>query len=200
LIARAKAVRASAGLADGEIGRRPLRRWLPFLPRQRGADQRTVDRPFFDLADLRVIVMLVLIDGPFAGLPGGSRPILLGFLGRHELVERPRRFDGFVRGVVYDALGLAGGHLGRQSGGIRFLALPRDLRVLVVMVGVAGRAARLLHIIANQGHDDVIRHPPLARTVVVQNVTKPKLALLHSKTPEGTSRGGEKDSRKAAQS
>jgi hypothetical protein len=29
----------------------------------------------------------------------------------------------------------------------------------------------------------VIRQPPLARAVIIQNVTKPKLALLHPKSP-----------------
>jgi hypothetical protein len=51
--------------------------------------------------------------------------------------------------------------------------------VLVFVVRVAGGAARLLDVLADHRHDSVIGHAPLARTIIVQNVTKPKLALLH---------------------
>jgi hypothetical protein len=47
------------------------------------------------------------------------------------------------------------------------------------MVGVAGRAASLLHLVFNHRNDRVIGNAALARTVVVQNVTEPKPALLH---------------------
>jgi hypothetical protein len=37
----------------------------------------------------------------------------------------------------------------------------------------------LLDVLADHRHDSVVGHAPLARTIIVQNVTKPKLALLH---------------------
>jgi hypothetical protein len=47
------------------------------------------------------------------------------------------------------------------------------------MVRVARGAASLLHLIVNQRHDDVIGDTALTRTIVVENVTEPKPALLH---------------------
>jgi hypothetical protein len=61
--------------------------------------------------------------------------------------------------------------------------LTGHLGVLVFVFGVAGRAARLLHVLADHRHDCMIGEATLARTVIVQNVTKPKLALLHQKLP-----------------
>src|SRR5690349_10614726 len=67
---------------------------------------------------------------------------------------------------------------------VRFLTLTRYLGVLVFVLGVARGAARALHVVSDHRDDGVVRQPPLARTVIVQNVTKPKLALLHQLTPE----------------
>src|SRR5215470_3986584 len=55
----------------------------------------------------------------------------------------------------------------------------RDTRLLVFVVCVAGRAARLLHLIINHRDDCVIGNAAFTRTIVVQNVTEPKPALLH---------------------
>jgi len=67
-----------------------------------------------------------------------------------------------------------------QGGGrVVLLALPRYFRVLVFVFGVAGGATRLFDVLTDEGHDGVVGHTPLARTVVVQNVSKPKLTLLH---------------------
>ena len=46
-------------------------------------------------------------------------------------------------------------------------------------------------VVANHGDDGVVRHPPLARAVIIQNVTKPKLALLHQNLPKDPA-GGER--------
>jgi hypothetical protein len=54
--------------------------------------------------------------------------------------------------------------------------------VLVFVVGVAGGAARLLDVLADHRRRCVIGHAPLARTIIVQDVTKPKLALLHQRS------------------
>jgi hypothetical protein len=44
---------------------------------------------------------------------------------------------------------------------------------------VARRATRLLDLLADHGDDGVVGDTALARAIVVQDVTKPKLALLH---------------------
>jgi hypothetical protein len=56
--------------------------------------------------------------------------------------------------------------------------------MFVFMLRVAGRAACLLHILFDHGNDGVVRHTSFARAIVVQNVTKPKLALLHQSLPK----------------
>src|SRR5258707_537454 len=66
--------------------------------------------------------------------------------------------------------------------GLTAAPLPPDLGVLVLMLRVTRTGPRLLDVITHHRHDDVIRHATLARTIVVQNVTKPKLALLHQRS------------------
>jgi hypothetical protein len=82
------------------------------------------------------------------------------------------------------------GHGRRKRSRIRFPSLARNPGVLVLVIGVAGRTAGLLHVLPNHRHDDVIGETPLPGTVVVQNVTKPRLALLHQETPDGSSLAG----------
>jgi hypothetical protein len=55
----------------------------------------------------------------------------------------------------------------------------RNARLFVLVVGVARRAARLLHLILNHRDDHVIGDAAFTRTIVVQNVTEPRPALLH---------------------
>jgi hypothetical protein len=52
------------------------------------------------------------------------------------------------------------------------------------MVRIARGAARLFHLIINHRHDRVIGDATFTRTIVVQNVTEPKPALLHLIPPE----------------
>jgi hypothetical protein len=47
------------------------------------------------------------------------------------------------------------------------------------VVGIAGRAAGLLHLVVDHRYNGVVGDAALTRTVVVQNVTEPKPALLH---------------------
>jgi hypothetical protein len=51
------------------------------------------------------------------------------------------------------------------------------------VIGVAGGASSLFHLVVNHRDDGVIRDAALARAIVVQNVTEPKPALLHQKFP-----------------
>jgi hypothetical protein len=53
---------------------------------------------------------------------------------------------------------------------------------------IARRAARLLHVGADHRHHDVVGEPALAGAIVVENVTKPKLALLHQNLPNAEPR------------
>src|SRR6185436_5222625 len=69
-------------------------------------------------------------------------------------------------------------------GGLRLPTLARHLRMLVIVFGVACGAPGLLHVGVDHGNDRVVRDPALAWTIIVQNVTKPKLALLHQKLPK----------------
>jgi hypothetical protein len=70
-----------------------------------------------------------------------------------------------------------------RAGGTPFSALRRHLGLLVFVIGVAGSASGLLHLVVNHRDDGVIRDAALARAIVVQNVTEPKPALLHQKFP-----------------
>jgi len=51
--------------------------------------------------------------------------------------------------------------------------LARQPRLFVLVFGLARRTARLLDGLADHRDDDVVGEPPLARAVVVQDVTKP---------------------------
>jgi ABC-type tungstate transport system substrate-binding protein len=53
------------------------------------------------------------------------------------------------------------------------------LGLLVFMLGVARGAAGLLNLVFNHRDDSVIGDAALAWTVIVQDVTEPKPALLH---------------------
>src|SRR5262249_54805888 len=88
-------------------------------------------------------------------------------------------YVGILR-IVRHALARGCGNLLIERGGRLVLrALPRDFRVLVFMLGVARRAPGLLHIGADHRDYGMVGDAPLARTVIIQNVTKAKLALLH---------------------
>ncbi|MBI4264282.1 MAG: hypothetical protein HY657_07890 [Acidobacteria bacterium] len=95
--------------------------------------------------------------------------------GRHEVRRRllDRRGGGDGTGTERAFYRLTQNPLGLLATGWR------RLRVLVLVLRVARRAARLLHILRDHRHYHVIGDPALPRTVVVQNVTEPKPALLH---------------------
>jgi hypothetical protein len=73
LMARPEAVGTSARLADGELGNRTRRRLLPILPRQRGADQRPMHRPFVGAVPVHVALFVLDVvaksSSLFAGWP-----------------------------------------------------------------------------------------------------------------------------------
>jgi hypothetical protein len=55
--------------------------------------------------------------------------------------------------------------------------------------GIAGRAPDLPDVVADERHDRVIAQPPLARTVVIDEITNPKLARLHAQSLENVGPG-----------
>jgi len=196
-VTRAEPVIAATGLADREIRSLPRDRWLPFAARQLRTNQRTMNGAF---VGGRLVLFLVAV------LLGAGR-----FLSAiHELRFRRRggafliaahggcaRRLGFLRIMRNPLRRRRDGRQDRRR--IGFLALSRHARVLVFVIRVAGRATRLLDVVTNHRDDDMIGEPPLARTVIIQNVTRPKLALLHQRTPDGSSLAG-KELRKARQS
>ena len=133
--------------------------------------------------------------------PSGGRPVARSSTTARGVVlavcrDRLRQTPCDGCGAASTRLGAPAGDLRVQRGRrIRFRALPWDLRVLIFVLGVAGRAAGLLHLGADHRDNGMVRQPPLARAVVVQNVTKPKLALFHPKSPRIRWRG--KEARKA---
>jgi hypothetical protein len=168
---------AHPGLADGELGFLALRN-LAFLPWQRRANQSPVNRAVvFRLP----CFVLAKVFGPF---------IRLKLLRIERLREARVVSHGVVSGGVVSRGVLAYGRLlvsGAKPPGLRwvkgilraFAALRGDPGRLVFMVGVAGRAARLLHLVIDHRDDGVVGDTALTRAVVVQNVTEPKPALLH---------------------
>jgi hypothetical protein len=76
-------------------------------------------------------------------------------------------------------------------------ALAWQSRLFVLVLGLARRATRLLDVVADHRDNDVIGEPPLARAVIVQDVTKPKLALLHQTGSRRILAGGENSERRS---
>ena len=227
LLARAEAIGTAAWLADREVGHRTRRRRLSLWPRQRRANQRPMDRPFF-----AVLIAVVVVHGSTASTSvharprGPRRPRVRRFRLRHRPSHQPRRSDrprpapaplrqsGRVpssarrtRWPLPPSDSSCGTRFGAPAAHLRverrrrlgLAPLPRNLGVFVFVLGVARRAARLLHVVADHRDDGVVGQPPLARAVIVQNVTKPKLALLHQNLPRILA-GGERDCERRAQS
>jgi len=188
LMAWPESIWPSARLANREFRDRTRGRLLPFWPRERSANQRTMHRSFFFLA---IFARSFGIAGVGVGharcFVGGRRgrgdagcgcvdwflPLrdrLVRWRFRRIATVRVIGRDTFVR----DALRTIGQDLRVQRRRrFRLETLPRDFGVLVFVIGFARRAPRLLDVLAYHGHDGVVRHPSLSRTIIVQNVTKP---------------------------
>jgi hypothetical protein len=126
-----------------------------------------------------------------------DRTVVLDTLGSGEegivwiLGLRRRRLERvFGRGIGVGTL--LGGLDGRERFGAQrsfhrftgcgfgaFSARRRNLCPFEFVVRVAGGAASLLDLILDHGHHGMTGDATLAGTVVVQNVTEPKPALLH---------------------
>src|SRR5262245_9234437 len=96
-----------------------------------------------------------------------------------------------VCGVVRDALRAVRGHLRVERGGrVGLATLAGNLGVLVFVLGVARGASCLPHVGTDHRDHSVVGHAAFAGTIIVQNVTKPKLALLHLRSRELDHRRG----------
>jgi hypothetical protein len=74
LVPGTEPIGTAAGLTDREIRRRPRRRRLPFLARERGSNQLPVHGAFFKLFNFGVFVVgRVLGAGTGRGREGGGR-------------------------------------------------------------------------------------------------------------------------------
>lgn len=159
-------------LADCEFGDRPDGR-LSLRTRQRGANQRAVDRSVV-LIGHRCLRRRNRRGLGRGGRSGGRGWVTDGLLdGGSGLVATGRE--------IGSDLCRAREHFLEQRG--RFLPLPAshgELRGPVGMLSVAGGAACLFDAILDHRDHGVIGDASLARTVVVQDISQPKPALLHS--------------------
>ena len=193
---RPESTRTAGWLSNRELGR-GTRRWrLSLEARQLGADERPMHGTFLNRA------AVVFIAFRFVGLALHRFSRALG--GVRAIQCLSACLAGLALRGFFDAWGFmdhpfrrAGEHLGIQRRLVGLSPLARNFRVLVDVLEVARGAPRLLHLGADHGHDRVVADPPLARAVIVENVTKPKLALLHQVLPNNLLAGME--ARKALQ-
>lgn len=166
----------SARLPDGELGRLPLRH-VPFGARKGRADQSpmhgavVVHRLGIAFGGLLRRLWLGLFHHGWSRLGGGS-------------VRRRRGRRN------YPELRCRLGRICEEDAGWLRPAKHRNLGLFVLVVCAAGAAASLPHLVFNHRDDHVVRDAALARTVVVENVTEPKPALLHEIPPEPFLSGG----------
>ena len=176
----------AARLTNGEVGIFPVRR-LPLGARQRRTNQTTVHRAVLVGRGGRDRFLF----GGFVAAKRFDRFERDGFgcgefRGRWSLDELVARYD-VVRCCleVLNRQGRASARLWRPGAHLRdedarFLLAPRRYpRLLVFMVRIAGGAARLLDLVLDHRDHRVVGDAALTRTIVVQNVTEPKPALLH---------------------
>jgi hypothetical protein len=161
----------TTGLPYRKVGQLPLGR-LALGSRERGANKAAMHRPF-------------VFGHRLAFGVGGNRPLDVDghFLTRRRGRRVVHARLGPVVVVVHDATGIRRRRM-LECRCALFLALRRDARLLVFMIRIAGRAARLLHLIVDHGDDGVIGDTSLAWTIVIDDVTEPKPALLHEALPE----------------
>lgn len=164
-----------AVLTNGEIRSLTLRN-LTIGPWQRRPNERTMDWPFIVWLFARFRLRLrirrwVRIDG----LRLGDSVEQIDRRGERFVDNDGRFWIGHRRTGKCRPFGRRD-----HQRGLRLLApRHRHFGLLIFVVRVAGGAACLLHLVFNHRDDRMVRNAALARTVVVQNVTEPKPALLH---------------------
>jgi hypothetical protein len=199
LMPRTETIVSSSRLTNREVWSLSRRRRLTFDSWKLSPNQRTVNGPLIRGRLVLLVVVFRLRRYWFFVTLDGLR--LHGFLnGFFEqlfvLVNRPA--DLFRVVLVVDYSLRRGGGDGRQNGWrLGFLPLTGHASMLVFVVRVTRRTSCLLDVVTDHRDDDVIRQPSLARTVVIENVTRTKLALLHQELPRILA-GGERKCERCA--
>jgi hypothetical protein len=174
-VSRAEAVVAIAGwLADREIGRRPCGRGRAFQAGQRRANQRPVNGSL-------VVFWLFVRSGHRClwGVLRGERAVI----GDGSRKGHRRRLFGRGGGGRRHGLAKLRSATGRQSSRVGLPAKPRQPRLLVFVLRLARRATRLLHVVPDHRDHYVVGKTAFPGAIIVKDVTKPKLALLHQNLP-----------------
>jgi hypothetical protein len=158
---------AAPGLANREVWRLALR-GLPFRAGQSRANQTTVNRAV-------ILHMISGVNGQGFGTLSLRRWIerfCRGDIGVGEIIDRLSRFrERFGTERAF--------HRFTGCGFGAFSARWRNLCPFEFVVRVTGGATCLLDLIFNHGHHGMTGDAALAGTIVVQDVTEPKPALLH---------------------
>jgi hypothetical protein len=164
---------SAARLANREVGFLAVR-LLPFRTWQLRANQTAMDGAVLLVAGpgrQRVVVRVGIVG--WRGRVGERfRGVLVQDVGLGSVFHLFGVFRGWAR-AQYAFRRLAGDGVGPLP------ARWRDASGFVLVIRIAGGTARLLHLIFNHGDNGMIGNAALARTIVVQNVTEPKPALLH---------------------
>jgi hypothetical protein len=180
------AAAASARLTNGELGILPVLRGLPVRAGQRRTNETTMNGAILvrgrrDRFLLRGIVRVHgfnrfdrdrLRCSNFSDRGSVDELVDIHIIVVRSIETLGRQRRGGTR------LGAAGADL-RHEGPVFFFSPRGHTRLFVFMVRIARRATRLLDLILDHRNDRVIRNAALARTIVVENVTEPKPALLH---------------------
>jgi hypothetical protein len=185
----------SASGPERKVRLLPLRS-VTFRPRQGRPNQRTMDGPFINFRGA------LILDFHVGRVRGRSRrsgelallfcsSLLVCFAVWHHVQLgwiHPCRICLYRNVVLVLIVGVHGKktaaftRVRRQRSG--FLAPRRGHPgVLVFVLRVTRRAPRLLDVVFNHRNHRMVRNAALARTVVVENVTEPRPALLHEKSP-----------------
>jgi hypothetical protein len=176
------AAAAAARLTDRELRNLSLRR-LTLGSRQRRANQPAVHGTVI-IASVVARRGRVIVSAHI-----GALAVRLGLLARGGggLHRRGVRPDYVLRDLFFVGHVDIGHRRAWTSGigrvayqhAVLLAARRRNLGLLVFMIRVARCATSLLHLVFDHRDDRVIGDAALARTIVVQNVTEPKPALLH---------------------
>ncbi len=188
VLARPEAVLAASWLANSEVGGRTRWRRLSTHSRQRGANERAVDRtlflgPLLTVVD-RFAVQRVFTFGRRSFLRDQVALLRLGGVFSHAIVIREGvrvllwRAGHLYRvgravGLMRHAFGPGRGLRSKRGRGVLFAPLPRHLCMFVFVFGVAGRATGLFDVGTDHRDNGMVGDATLAWTVVVQDVTKP---------------------------
>jgi hypothetical protein len=199
LMPRTETIIASSRLANREVWSLSRRRRLTFDSWQLSPDQWTVNGPLIRRRLVLFLILLRLRQYRFFWTLDGLRLLrfLNGFV--EQLFVLMNGLADVFRLVLVVDYSLGRGRAdGRQDGWrLELLPLAWHARMFVLVVRVTRRATRLLDVVTDHRDDDVVRQSSLARTVVIQNVTRPKLALLHQELPRILA-GGERKCERCA--